>query len=198
MVANGRRKLIPPTPTSSGFKATRPGEPSVVEPWFEVSPRVPSVDTRVGSSVGLGVVAWLEVFGGAVGPGRALAHSPEGIDVVVAGDPVPPGTPGPENPILFRRQCCLHLSVMAEQMRDDQQMLAVIPARGLGPSDDALVQVFAGVHALGQVRVVGDDRIAIVVDAPSDGVMGIDFWIRLCGEDQSAAVGFRGAQGFLL
>jgi hypothetical protein len=143
-------------------------------------------------------VAWLEVFGGSVGPGRALAHSPDGIDVVVSGNPVPAGTPGPDDPTVFRRHCCLHLSVMAEQMRDDQQMLVVIPTRGLGRADDAVVQVFAGLHALGQFRVIGDDRIAIVVDAPADGTLGIEFWVRLCGEDQDAAVGFRGAQGFLL
>jgi hypothetical protein len=86
MVVAQRRKLTPPTPSSSGFKATRPGEPTVVEPWFEVSPRVPSVDTRVATSAGVGVVAWLELFGATVGPGRGIDRGTESVQAVLAGN----------------------------------------------------------------------------------------------------------------
>jgi hypothetical protein len=198
MVVAARNRLAPPTPAPAGFKATRPGEPSVVEPWFELSPRVPSVDTRVGSSAGIGVVAWLEVYGSSLGPGRPLAGASEGLEVVLAGNPVPVGTPGPDDPSVFRRHCCLRLCAIAEDLREGHQLLLVVPVRGLGPTDDATVQVFAGTQALDQPRITGDDRIALVADAPADGRFGLEVWLRLCGDHPHAAVGVRGAQGFLL
>lgn len=199
-VAQARTRLSAPAMAGGRFKVSRPGTPAMLEPWFELTPRLPCIDSRVSVGSG-GVVAWLETYGGVTGPALARPSTGDAVgddEIVLAGNPAPPGTPGPESVEGFRRQCAIRVAIMAQDLEPNRQLLLIIPARGLGPTGEATFQVFLASHALAQDQVRGDDRLAVLLQVPSDGRLCNELWIRLCGHGPDAAVGIRGVQGILL
>ncbi len=192
----------PSFPTSSlstaSWKAARPRDPALVEPWFELSPRRPSIDTRVSATTG-GVAAILESYGGITGPGLAARGRDTDLEeIVLGGNPVPPGTPAPDHPHAYQRQCTIRIAVAAESLRRGQQCLLVASVRALDEFERSVVQTLVGRTLVSEDVVVGDDRLALLLDAPADGAFGCEIWLRLAGTGRDARLGFRGVQAFLL
>lgn len=186
-----------PATDGATWKAVRPdGSGSAVAPWFSLTPRSPSVDSRVGGS-DVELSATMATFGGITGP-RATAGVVDGAEpppVVLGGNPVAPGTPA--GPVAARpRQCTVRLRIAAEGIDGDHQCLVLAAVCGLSP--DCRVQVLLGELALGEVTIGGEDRIAVLVDVPDDGRLVMELWLRLSSLDPDARLGVRGIEGHLL
>lgn len=179
------------------WKAVRPdGTGEAVAPWFSLSPRSPSVDSRIGGS-DVEISATMATFGGITGPRSTvgLIDGAEPPPVVLGGNPVAPGTPA--GPIAARsRQCSLRLRLAAEGIAGDHQCLVLTAVCGLSP--DCRVQVLLGELVLGELVIAGEDRIALLVEVPEDGHLVMELWLRLCSPDPEARLGVRGIEGHLL
>ncbi len=179
------------------WKAVRPdGTAGAVPPWFSLSPRSPSVDSRVGGS-DLELSATMATFGGITGPRSTvgLLDDAEPPLVVLGGNPVAPGTPA--GPVGARqRQCTVRLRMAAEGIDGDHECLVIAAVCAL--SHDCRVQVLLGELGLGELTVVGEDRIAVLVEVPDDGRLVMELWLRLCSPDSEARLGVRGIEGHLL
>jgi len=179
------------------WKAVRPdGSGSAVAPWFSLTPRSPSVDSRIGGS-DVELSATMATFGGITGP-RATAGLVDGAEpppVVLGGSPVAPGTPA--GPVAARpRQCTVRLRLAAEGIAGDHQCLLLAAVSALSP--DCRVQVLLGELALGELTLAGEDRIAVLVEVPDDGRLVMELWLRLASLDPDARLGVRGMEGHLL
>lgn len=186
-----------PAADDSSWKAVRPdGTGAAVSPWFSLTPRSPSVDSRIGGS-DVELTATLATFGGITGP-RSVVGLVDGAEpppVVLGGNPVAPGTPA--GPVAARpRQCTARLRMAVEGVDGDHQCLVLVAVCGLSP--DCRVQVLLGELALGELTVAGEDRIAILVEIPDDGRLVMELWLRLCSLDPDARLGVRGIEGHLL
>ena len=186
-----------PAADGPSWKAVRPdGTGEAVAPWFSLTPRSPSVDSRIGGS-DVELSATMATFGGITGP-RTTAGLVDGAEpppVVLGGNPAPPGTPA--GPIAARpRQCAVRLRIAAEGIAGDHQCLVLAAVSALSP--DCRVQVLLGELALGELTVIGEDRIAILVEVPEDGRLVMELWLRLCSPDPDARLGVRGIEGHLL
>jgi hypothetical protein len=187
-----------PVPQASPeWKARRPRETSTLTPWFELTPTSPWIDSRVSERGAPGVAAALQTFGGLTGPDlRAeLYDSARAAQVVLGGNPIAPGTPPPSEPHGFRRQCAVRLAVAADGIEGDRQCLVLVAVHGF---DGAIVQSFAGLHAIGEAAVFGEERVAVLVDVPESGELALDLWFRLCATRPSSRLGVQGIDGFLL
>lgn len=186
-----------PAAEGASWKAARPdGTGEAVAPWFSLTPRSPSVDSRIGGS-DVELSATMATFGGITGP-RSTAGLESGAEpppVVLGGNPVPPGTP--PGPVAARpRQCAVRLRLAAEGIAGDHQCLVLAAVCALSP--DCRVQVLLGELGLGELTVAGEDRIALLVDVPDDGRLVMELWLRLCSLDPEARLGVRGLEGHLL
>lgn len=179
------------------WKAVRPdGTGQAVAPWFSLTPRSPSVDSRIGGS-DVELSATMATFGGLTGPRSTvgLVDGAEPPPVVLGGNPVAPGTPA--GPVAARpRQCTVRLRLAAEGIAGDHQCLLLAAVCALSP--DCRVQVLLGELALGELTVHGEDRLAILVEVPDDGRLVMELWLRLCSLDPEARLGVRGIEGHLL
>jgi len=179
------------------WKAVRPdGTAGAVPPWFSLTPRSPSVDSRVGGS-DVELSATMATFGGITGPRSTvgLLEDAEPPPVVLGGNPVAPSTPA--GPVAARqRQCTVRLRMAAEGIDGDHQCLLLVGVCALSP--DCRVQVLLGELGLGELTVVGEDRIAVFVEVPDDGRLVMELWLRLCSLDPEARLGVRGIEGHLL
>lgn len=190
-----------PAADGPSWKAVRPeGAGSAVAPWFSLTPRSPSVDSRVGGS-DVELTATMATFGGITGPrstiglGGGLVDDADAPPVVLGGNPVAPGTPA--GPVAARpRQCTVRLRIAAEGIAGDHQCLVLAAVCALSP--DCRVQVLLGELALGELTVAGEDRIAVLVDVPDDGRLVMELWLRLASRDPDARLGVRGMEGHLL
>lgn len=199
-VAAAKSNLQAPSLPANRFKVSRPGRPAVVEPWFELTPQLPWVDSRVTAGSG-GVVAWLEIYGGVTRPGTLSTSTEPRTDeaeVVLAGNPVPRGTGAPDAVTGFGRSCSMRVAVLAQDVDPARQLLLIVPARGADPYERASYQTFLGLHPMTEDEVRGDDRIAVLLDVPADGKLDLEVWIRLCGTGPDDAIALAGAVGILL
>lgn len=179
------------------WKAVRPdGTGQAVAPWFSLTPRSPSVDSRVGGS-DVELSATMATFGGITGPRTTvgLVDGAEPPPVVLGGNPVAPGTPA--GPVAARpRQCTVRLRLAAEGIAGDHQCLVLAAVCALSP--DCRLQVLLGELALGELTLAGEDRLALLVEVPDDGRLVLELWLRLCSLDPDARLGVRGIEGHLL
>lgn len=190
-----------PAADGPSWKAVRPeGGGEAVAPWFSLTPRSPSVDSRIGGS-DVELSATMATFGGITGP-RSTTGIEGGLEgdaepppVVLGGNPVAPGTPA--GPVAARpRQCAVRLRIAAEGIAGDHQCLLLAAVCALSP--DCRVQVLLGELALGELTLYGEDRLAILVEVPDDGRLVMELWLRLCSLDPEARLGVRGIEGHLL
>lgn len=189
-----QRNAMRPPPDTGGAKASRPRTPAPVEPWFELSPRHPLVDSRVREGIE-GVAASLETHGGITGP---MVHADRDADeVVLGGIHVASGTLAPEDLSVFDRQCTARIAVAAQGLARPRECLIIAAVRGLGPPRRARVQSFVGHELVGEDIVDGDDRIAALVELRGEDVV-FDLRLRLAGPEREARLGVRGVQAFLL
>jgi hypothetical protein len=186
-----------PAADGPSWKAVRPdGTGEAVAPWFSLTPRSPSVDSRIGGS-DVELSATMATFGGITGPRAAvgLEGGAEPPPVVLGGNPLAPGTPA--GPVAARpRQCTVRLRIAAEGIAGDHQCLVLAAVCALSP--DCRVQVLLGELVLGELTIVGEDRLASLVEVPDDGRLVLELWLRLCSLDPEARLGVRGIEGHLL
>ncbi len=179
------------------WKAVRPeGTGDAVVPWFSLTPRSPSIDSRIGDS-DAGLTATMATFGGMTGPRTTigLADGADAPPVVLGGSPVPPGAPA--GPVAARpRHCSVRLRVAAGGVEGDHQLLVLVAVCAL--SSDCRVQVLLGELAIGELCIRAEDRIAILVDVPLEGRLLMELWLRLASLDPDARLGLRGIEGHLL
>ena len=175
-----QRSTEAPATGGPSWKASHPIPHGAVEPWFQLTPRVPSIDTRVGRSGEVGVAAVLECFGAVTGPSAMLPGGTE-ASAVLGGQPAAPGTPAPAAAAEFGRHSHVKIAVDAEGLSSGRQCLLVIAVRGLGTSERAAVQIFAGTAFVGEDQVQGEDRLAVLLDVPDHGRLAIDLRLRLVG-----------------
>jgi hypothetical protein len=179
------------------WKAVRPeGSGEAVAPWFSLTPRSPSVDSRIGGS-DVELSATMATFGGITGPRTVvgLVDGAEPPPVVLGGNPVAPGTPA--GLVAARsRQCAIRLRLAAEGIAGDHQCLVLAAVCALSP--DCRVQVLLGELVLGELVLAGEDRLALLVEVPEDGHLVMELWLRLCSPDPDARLGVRGIEGHLL
>lgn len=185
-------------PTVPAWRPSRPHPAAGVEPWLQLTPDAPTADTRVGPGVGPAVVATLETFGGITGPSVAATEGGDRPPVVLGGAPLPVGSPPPDTPGAFRRQCAIAVVLRADELPRGRQCLLVFAVRADGPSHRAIVQSFAGVVPIAEDLVEGEDRLAFAIDADDRGGLAIDLSLRLCGTDPGTRLGLRGVVGYLL
>lgn len=190
-----------PSPILAGasWKPARPDAPdAALAPWFSLTPRSPSVDSRVGDS-DAELSATLATFGGVTGPRPREAGLPDGVEtppVVLGGNPVPPGTP--PGPVAHRtRQCTARLRIAAEGLGPARQCLVLAAVTALGGRDHR-VQLLLGESSLGEDRVAGEERLAVLLEVPDDGTLRVELWLRLASSDVDAQLGVRGVLGHLL
>jgi hypothetical protein len=156
----------------------------------------------VSPGVGLGVAADMQTFGGITGP--AVGDGGTGRDpgdpalVVLGGNAVPPETPEPTTVETFERQCTLRVSIACDGLDPGRQCLLVTAVRASGPDERCMVQVFLGTTLLATPVLTGEDRIAVLADAPKDGRLACALWFRLCGRDRRVRLGVHGVAGHLL
>lgn len=188
-------------PVAEGFswKVAHPDGPDAALPaWFSLTPRSPSIDSRVGDS-DIELTATMATFGGITGPGLAAAGHGSGAEpppVTLGGNPLPPGAPA--GPVGARaRQCTARLRLLAEGLRSDRQCLVLAAVSALG-SGEHRVQLLLGESVVAEDSIRGEDRIAVLLDVPADGRLLLDLWLRLCSHDPGAQLGIRGFQGHLL
>ncbi|MCA9709182.1 MAG: hypothetical protein KDK70_25280 [Myxococcales bacterium] len=194
-----RPSLQGPRVGEASWKAAHPEGPDAALPaWFSLTPRSPSIDSRVGGS-DVELTATLETFGGVTGPRVAALErigAAEPPAVVLGGNPVPPGTPA--GPVEARtRQCTVRLRLLAEGVPRGRQCLVLLAVCALG-SGEHRVQLLLGEATLAEDVIHGEDRLAVLLDVPNDGHLQVDLWLRLCASDAGAQLGVRGAQGHLL
>lgn len=179
------------------WKAVRPeGSAAAVPPWFSLTPRSPSVDSRIGGS-DVELTATMATFGGITGPHATMGvtDGAEPPPVVLGGNPVAPGAPA--GPVSMRpRQCTVRLRLAAEGIEGDHQCLLL--AAVCAPTPDCRVQVLLGELALGEVTVATEDCIAVLVETPLDGRLVLELWLRLASASADARLGVRGIVGHLL
>lgn len=180
------------------WKAARPeAGDAALSPWFSLTPRSPSFDSRVGDS-DAELSATMATFGGVTGP-RGPAQQSEGTEpppVVLGGNPVAPGTPA--GAVAARpRQCTVRLRIAAEGLGAGRQCLVLAAVTALAGRDHR-VQLILAETMLGEPPVHRDDRIAILFDVPDDGRLRVELWLRLASSDAAATLGVRGIQGHLL
>jgi hypothetical protein len=192
-----RTSMRGPAADGQSWKAVRPDATGdAVAPWFALTPRSPSIDSRIGGS-DIELTATMATFGGVTGPRSTigLVDGPEPPPVVLGGNPVAPGTPA--GPVAARpRQCSMRLRIAAEGIVGDHQCLVLAAVCGLSP--DCRVQVLLGELALGELTVTSEDRVAILVEVPDDGRLVVELWLRLASLDPEARLGVRGIEGHLL
>ena len=188
-----QRDCMRPPPEGGGVKVARPRTPTTVEPWFELSPRHPLVDSRVREGIE-GVAASLETFGGVTGP--AVPTDREAEEVVLGGHPVPGGTLAPDDLAHFDRQCTARVAVAAQGLARPRECLVVVAVRGLGERG-VRVQAFVGRELVGEDLVVGDDRVAALFELHGEDV-SFELRLRLAGPDRDSMLGIRGVLGYLL
>ncbi|MCA9652891.1 MAG: hypothetical protein H6712_20740 [Myxococcales bacterium] len=188
-------------PVSEGpsWKASRPDAlDAAIAPWFSLTPRSPSFDSRVGDS-DAELSATMATFGGVTGPRARGEGLPEGTEppaVVLGGNPVAPGTPA--GPVAMRpRQCSVRLRLSAEGLAPGRQCLVLVAVATMGGRDHR-VQLMLGETMLGEDRVRGEDRLGVLLDVPDDGRLLLELWLRLASSDAEAHLGVRGIQGHLL
>lgn len=183
-----------------GFGPFPEGEPTVkarrpVSPpgaWFQLTPAAPWMDTRI-AGVQEGVAAGLELFGTVGG----IAAAGVGSDdvAVLGGNAVAPGAAAPAGVDMFSRQSTARLTVRGHIERRGRQALLLFAVHGHhGP----IVQVFLGLRPVAEAAVADDDRIAVVVDAPSGSELRLDLHLRLAGTQPGVRLGVRAVQGVLL
>jgi len=187
-----------PVTDGPAWKPARPeGAAEAVVPWFSLTPRSPSFDSRIGGS-DVELSATLATFGGVTGPRSATAGLADGAEpppVVLGGNPVAPGSP--PGPVAMRaRQCTLRLRLSAQGLSPDRQCLVLAAVCGLHPG--CRVQVLLAEHALAELPVTSEDRLAIRLDVPPDGLLRVELWLRLASHDPAARLGVRGIVGHLL
>ena len=183
------------------WKPARPrAEGSGLRPWFDLTPRSPSIDSRIGAD-DVELSATLATYGGVTEPGPGSAGPEDGAErppVILGGNPVAPGTPA--GPIEHRtRQCTVHVRVAAEGLSAGRQCLLMLAVAALGePQRPHWVQVLLGETMLGEDHINADDRIGVLFDLPEDGRFALDLWLRLAANEVSARLGLWGVQGHLL
>ncbi len=164
---------------------------------FVLTPRAPSVDSRVGGT-GVELSATLATFGGMTGP-EATAGLDANTDtplLVLGGNPVVPGTP-PGTAVERARHCAVRLRLVAEGLARGRQCLLLAAMRALAPTEHR-VQVLLGHEVLAEDIISGEDRVAVLLDVPDDGRLQVELWLRLASHDPHARLGLRGVQGQLL
>ncbi|MCX4241027.1 hypothetical protein [Paraliomyxa miuraensis] len=201
-----RAAMRAPMPDGPSWKAARPEAPGeAVAPWFSLTPSSPSFDGRIGGRIGdrigdadVELTATMATFGGVTGPRSATAGLPDGAEppaVVLGGNPVAPGSAA--GPTAMRsRQCAIRLRVAAEGLASDRQCLVLAAVCGLHPG--SRVQVLLADHTLAELPVNGEDRLAVLLDVPADGMLRLELWLRLASHDAAARLGVRGIVGHLL
>jgi hypothetical protein len=189
-----QRDAMRPPPDGGGMKASRPRLPTAVEPWFELSPRHPLVDSRVREGIE-GVAASLETFGGVTGPNIVVDREID--EIVLGGHHVASGTLAPEDLSAFDRQCTARIAVAADGLARPRECLVVAAVRGLGAENRARVQTFVGRELVAEDFVYGDDRIAALVELRGDDVV-FELRLRLAGPEHDAKLSIRGVHGTLL
>lgn len=194
-----RSSMQGPVAEGSAWKVTHPDGPDAAVPaWFALTPRSPSIDSRVGDS-DVELTATMATFGGITGPQVVASAHPGGAEapaVVLGGNPVAPGTPA--GPARARtRQCTVRLCLAAEGLARGRQCLVLAAVRAMG-SGEHVVQLLLAETILGEDLVRGEDRLAVLLDVPDDGRLRLELWLRLCSHDTGAQLGVRGIQGHLL
>lgn len=183
------------------WKPARPRtEGAGLRPWFDLTPRSPSIDSRVGAN-DVELSATLATFGGVTEPGPGATGPDDGAErppVILGGNPVAPGTPA--GPIEHRsRQCTVRVRVSAEGLSRGRQCLLLAALAALGhPERPHYVQVLLGETVLGEDLITGDDRVGVLFDVPDDGRLALDLWLRLAASEVGARLGVWGVQGHLL
>lgn len=175
----------------SSWRPSRPGGDDPVPPWFTLTPRAPSADTRVGG--GPGLLATLETSGGMTGPGAV-----DGAIVTLGGAMVSPGAAAPASFESFAHDCTIRLSLAASGLRRGAQALVVFSVATESAQQRATVQSFAGLVPVGEDIVYGDDAISFCVDGGDDGALGLRLVLRLCASEHRPRLGLRGVVGYLL
>lgn len=193
-----RSAMRAPVPDGPTWKASRPeGVGEAVAPWFTLTPSSPSFDSRIGDT-DVELTATMATFGGVTGPRSATAgllDSAEPPPVVLGGNPVAPGSPAGAA-ALRMRQCTVRLRLTSEGLASDRQCLVLAAVCGLHPG--CRVQVLLAEHTLAELPVGSEDRISVLLDVPTDGLLRVELWLRLASHDAAARLGVRGIVGHLL
>ena len=165
---------------------------------FPLTPRSPSIDSRVGDS-DVELTATMATFGGITGPRVAPARRTNGTEpppVVLGGNPMPPGTP--PGPALERsRHCAVRLRLAAEGLGRGRQCLVLAAVSAVGTGDHR-VQILLGDTSVAEDPVGKNDRLVLLLEVPNDGRLLVELWLRLASLDIGAQLGIHGFQGHLL
>lgn len=188
-----------PEPEGATWKVSHPDGPDAAVPaWFSLTPRSPSIDSRVGAS-DVELSASMATFGGITGPGVAPARRASGgvpPPVVLGGNPVAPGTPA--GALDERtRQCAVRLRLAAEGLGRGRQCLVLAAVSAVGTGDHR-VQILLGDTTVAEDPVGKDERIAVLLEVPNDGRLQLEMWLRLASSGARAQLGVGGIEGHLL
>jgi len=194
-----RPAMTGPEGEGTSWKVTHPDGPDTAVPaWFSLTPRSPSIDSRVGGS-DVELSATMATFGGITGPqvdSSRRGGSAEPPPVVLGGNPVAPGTPAGA-PHERSRQCAVRLRLSADGLGRGRQCLVLAAVSALGTGDHR-VQLLMGDTTVAEDLVGKDDRLALLLEVPDDGRLLVELWLRLASTDARAQLGVRGVQGHLL
>jgi hypothetical protein len=190
-----RPRRAAPRGDDPAARVSRPSGAGVLDPWFELTPFAPSVDSRVTPGVGVGVMAQLRTYGGVTAPG--LGTSDAGPrEVVLGGNTAPLHAAAPSSDDELRRQCTVSLRLFASGLASGRQCLLIYALRGRDSQERASVQVLVEHHPIEATTIVGDDRLPLLIELHDGGDLDTSLWLRLCGD--GARLGVVGVAGFLL
>lgn len=194
-----RSSMQGPHTEGLSWKVSHPDGPDAALPaWFTLTPRSPTLDSRVGGA-DVELTATLETFGGVTGPPVASPKRTGGIEppsVVLGGNPSPLGAP-PGSVRTRQGQCTARLRLLAEGLGRGRQCLILAAVAALGSGEHRL-QLVLGASVIAEDPILGEERIAVLFEVPTDGHLLLDLWLRLCSADAGARLGVRGMQGHLL
>lgn len=150
------------------------------------------MDTRIdGGSEG--VAATLELYGAVAGVAAGELSDPD--LAVLGGNPTAAGAPPDFAGNQLRRQSAARVCVDGLVPDRGCQALILVAVQG---HDAPIVQVLLGSVPLAEVTVTGEERLAVLADAPPGNGVKLDLRLRLAGTHEGVLLGLRGVQGFVL
>lgn len=164
-------------------------------PFCSVTPMRPSGSTYDPSSPSSPYgVAFLFTYGGYTYyyGDNSLPSQADRDEIILKYAPAPPSEVTVSGSGDLRRYCTVEVVFRGHNVTTAHQYLALFSVRGLGS-----VQIFLGYDLLQTEDLSGDDRIAILMDCPGEGVH-VRLYLRLASDDPDAELRFSGMDCYLL
>jgi hypothetical protein len=123
---------------------------------------------------------------------NSLPSQAERDEIILKYAPAPPSEVTVRGIDDLRRYCTVEVVFRGHNVTTAQQYLALFSVQGSGT-----LQIFLGYDLLQTEDLSGDDKIAILMDCPGDGVH-VFLFLRLASDDSAAELRFRGMDCYLL